>query len=101
MRDVLRGEFEKSTKCEHLFVQTNALWAKPLLQAERENKSVYSRNVLSFSVSKKVIFFADAKSDISLTENDLARLHLAVIFYSPKTCEANTTRRMPNITAKQ
>ena len=36
----------------------------PLLQAERENKSVYSRNDLSFSVGLKVIFFADAKSDI-------------------------------------
>jgi hypothetical protein len=30
-----------------------------------------------------VIFFAIAKSDISLTGSDIARLCLAVIFYSP------------------
>ncbi|MBQ7290225.1 MAG: hypothetical protein IJW76_00680 [Clostridia bacterium] len=41
-------------------------------------------NVLSFSVGIIVVFFADAKSDISLTGSDIARLRLAVIFYSPK-----------------
>jgi len=30
-----------------------------------------------------VIFFANAKSDISLTGSDIARLCLTVIFYSP------------------
>ena len=41
-------------------VWTNTEWAKPkpLIQAERENKTVYRRNVLSFSVSD---VFADAK----------------------------------------
>ena len=37
-----------------------------------------------FLLVLKVIFFADAKSDISLTGSDIARLRLAVIFYSPK-----------------
>ena len=51
----------------------------------RENKSVSSRNVLSFSVSVlKVIFFANAKNDISLTGSDIARQRLAVILYSPR-----------------
>ena len=40
--------------------------------------------LLLFSACNKVIFFADAKSDISLTGSDIARLRLAVIFYSPK-----------------
>ena len=37
-----------------------------------------------FLLVLKVIFFADAKSYISLTGSDIARLRLAVIFYSPK-----------------
>ena len=52
-----------------------------------------------FLLVLKVIFFADAKSDISLTGSDIARLRLAVIFYSPKARVANITRRKPNITA--
>ena len=59
---------------QHQFIHKN----------ERENKSALIRNVLSFSVGIIVIFFADAKSDISLTGSDIARLRLAVIFYSPK-----------------
>ena len=60
-----------------------------------------------FLLVLKVIFFADAKSDISLTGSDIARLRLAVIFYSPKNSvlnanrrqSRNITRRKPNITA--
>ena len=37
-----------------------------------------------FLLVLKVIFFADAKSDISLTGSDIARQSLAVIFYSLK-----------------
>jgi hypothetical protein len=39
------------------FDRSNSLWAKPkpILQAERENKSVRSRNALSFSVSFQFI----------------------------------------------
>ncbi|MBO5091675.1 MAG: hypothetical protein J6C61_04255, partial [Clostridia bacterium] len=37
-----------------------------------------------FLLVLKVIFFSDAKSDISLTGSDIARQSLAVIFYSPK-----------------
>jgi hypothetical protein len=39
---------------------------------------------LSFFLFYKVIFFAYAKSDISLAGSYIARLCLAVIFYSPK-----------------
>ncbi len=38
-----------------------------------------------FLLVLKVIFFADAKSDISLTGSDIARQSLAVIFYSLKS----------------
>ena len=85
------------------FVRTSAEWAKPksLSQTERENKSVYSRNVLSFFCLHEVIFFAKTKSDISLAGSYIARARLAVIFYSPLTCVANITRRKPNNTAQQ
>ena len=36
-----------------------------------------------FFVALKEIFFANAKSDIFLAENDITRFCLAVIFYSP------------------
>jgi len=54
-----------------------------ILPTERDKSAYTSRSVLSFFLLYKVIFFADAKSDISLTGSDIARLYLTVIFYSP------------------
>ena len=73
---------------------------------KRESNTVTKfREALSFLLYMRVIFFAFAKSDISLAGSDIVRLRLTVIFYSPKSSQrshgerANITRRKPNITA--
>ena len=60
----------------------------PLLQAERENKSVYSRNDLSFSVGLKVIFFAEA--NILFAPKLAKQISLGA---SRISLRSNTTRR--------
>ena len=49
MGDVLIGEFKNTAKCEHRICPDNTVWAKPkpLLQAERENKSVFTAEMFS------------------------------------------------------
>ena len=84
------------------FVWTNAVWAKPkpiyvnpqsshfasgnpYTSSKREQIGFILAEMFSlFLLVLKVIFFSDAKSDISLTGSDIARQSLAVIFYSPK-----------------
>ena len=67
MGDVLSGEFENSTKCEHRICLDKYRMGstQTLIQAERENKTVYRRNVLSFSVSE---VFAVAKVKLLCSE---------------------------------
>ena len=43
MGDALSGEIENTVKCEY-----RIRFANPILQAKRDNKSVYIRNVISF-----------------------------------------------------
>ena len=67
MGDVLSEEFENPTKCEHrIWLVKHSLGeAHPLITTERENKSVRSRNVLSFSDSE---VFAVAKVKLLCSE---------------------------------
>ena len=83
----LAENLKNTVKCVHRICPDECKWAKPknpYYQQKRENKSAHtSRSVLSFFLLYKVIFFADAKSDISLAGSDNARQSLAMIFYSP------------------
>ena len=54
-------------------------WAK-LTYRQKEQRFIAESSLFGILV----VFFADAKSDISLTGSDIARLRLAVVFYSPK-----------------
>ena len=47
-------------------------------------KSSQVETLSLFLLVPKVIYFADAKSDIFLTGSDIARFRLSAIFYSPK-----------------
>ena len=64
------------------FDWSNALWAKPPYYTQKERTNRKIRNALSFSVGIKVIFFADAKSDISLTGSDITRYARSDILFA-------------------
>ena len=54
MGDVLSGEFENTDKCEHRICPDKCRMGESQtpITTERDNKSVRSRNVISFSVSE-------------------------------------------------
>ena len=55
MCDVLSGEFENTAKCEHRICPDKCFMglAQTLITTERDNKSVRSRNVISFFLPVK------------------------------------------------
>ena len=67
MCDVLSGEFENTAKCEHRICPDKCFMglAHTLITTERDNKSVRSRNVISFSVCE---VFAYAKVKLRCSE---------------------------------
>ena len=74
--------FISSTKVGDFFV-TNQKLLRNLPYGQCCTGRVFESHRKLHILHKWVIFFADAKSDISLTGSDIARLRLAVIFYSP------------------
>jgi len=66
---------------------------------ERTNRFLFEMFSL-FLLVLKMIFFANAKSDISLRGSDIARQCLAVIFYSPKLGFDANKRQSRNITLR-